>query len=525
MNTGVKRKLSVASAVVAAFACGVFFVASAGNLVGLPQLGGADAHADPAGIATARDLESAFMDVAARVNPAVVQIHSARLMAEGGPGMQGNPFQGTPFEGFFNGPGGQGGQGMPQMPEQEGLGSGAFIRADGYIVTNNHVIDGADELTVRTFDGRTLPATVVGADPFSDLAVLKVEGDRFPTISFSGSGAVRVGQWVMAFGSPLSEDLSNTVTSGIVSAVGRRQGGGIQDYIQTDAAINPGNSGGPLVNLDGDIVGINSAIATRTGGFMGIGFAIPVDVVRNTVEQLIENGSVERGLLGIQFSAISPALARALSVPLSSVQVAEMSEDADGRRPAADAGLQVGDVITAVDGHQLSDNRELVSLISNKRPGDTVEITYNRDGDNRTARVRLGRRPTADVADATPDGGAPEGDDAAPQAEPERMTMEGLGITLQDVTPTNARQFGLGKPDEVEGVLIVDVDRQSEAFRDAGIQAGDVIEEVDRQPVGSRSDFERAYGGVDGGDTFLVRVRRTRGTQSSTFLTALTKPS
>jgi len=533
MNTGVKRKLSIATVVVAAFACGVFFVASAGNLIGLPQLGGADAHADPtAPFAAANDLEAAFTDVAERINPAVVQIQSARLVAAADGSGDGqamppgaNPFEGTPFEEFFRGPGGQGGQGqgMPQMPyEQDGLGSGAFIRADGYIVTNNHVVDGADELTVRLFDGRQLPATVVGTDPFSDLAVLKVEGTGFPTLDFGEAGGLRVGQWVMAFGSPLSLDLSNTVTSGIISAIGRRQGGGIQNYIQTDAAINPGNSGGPLVNLRGEMVGINSAIATRTGGFMGIGFAIPVDIVRNTVEQLIDNGTVERGYLGIQFGAVSPALARAMGVPPGAAQIGSMAEDATGARPAADAGLQEGDVIVSVDGHDLSEYRELVSLISNKRPGDTVEIGYVRDGDRQTATVRLGRRPGEAVAAA--DGAAPQ---AAPEEapEPERMTMEGLGLTLQDVTPATARQFGLGKPDDIVGVLIVDVARQSEAWRDANLRPGLVIEELDRQPVRSRADFERAYAAVAPGATFLVRVRSIRGDQSSSFLTALTKPS
>jgi serine protease Do len=532
MTTGAKRALTrtlpLALLLVAAFVGGVFFVASAGNLVGLPSLTGRAAEAGPeAGRAVALDLEDAFMDVAERVNPAVVQIRSTRLMAENVPlgdgGQdQANPFEGTPFEEFFGGPGGRG---MPQMPpgmpfEQDGLGSGAFIRADGYIVTNNHVIEGADELLVRTFDGRQLPATVVGADPFSDLAVLKVEGDDFPALDFGAAGGLRVGQWVMAFGSPLSADLSNTVTSGIVSGLGRRQGGGISDYIQTDAAINPGNSGGPLVNLEGEIVGINSAIATRTGGFQGIGFAVPVSIVRNTVAQLIESGRVERGYLGIQFTAVSPSLARALDVPLGAAQIAEIAEDAEGRSPAADAGLRPGDVIVAVDGQELSDDRQLVSLISNKRPGDPVEVVYNRDGDRRTATIRLGRRPGAETADATPE---PSGDrDDAPA---ERMTMEGLGITLQDVTPAVAREYGLGKDADVEGVLIVDVERQSEAWREANLRPGFLVLEVNRQPVRSRAEFERAYRAVDAGDTFLMRVRPAQNAAAAAFLTALTKPS
>jgi serine protease Do len=519
MNTGDprprRRTFPIALALAAAFASGVFFVATAGPGLGLTSLVGAEAAADPP--AAARDLEDAFIQVAERVNPAVVQIRATRLLSnDDGEGGRENPFQGTPFEDFFRGPGGRG---MPDMPfEMPGLGSGAFIRADGYIVTNNHVVAQADELIVRTFDGRQLPATVVGTDPFSDLAVLRVEGDGFPALEFAEEDQLRVGQWVMAFGSPLSEDLSNTVTSGIVSGLGRRQGGGISDYIQTDAAINPGNSGGPLVNLNGQIVGINSAIATRTGGFQGIGFAIPVSTARNTIAQLIDNGTVERGYLGIQFTAVSPSLARALGVQPGAAQVAEMAEDANGRRPAADAGLRAGDVIVSVDGQPLTDSRQLVSMISNKRPGDTVEIEYNRDGDTREATIRLGRRPGDETADATP---APRGD--RDEAAPERMSMEGLGITLQDVTPAVAREFGAAKVDDVAGVLIVDVERQSEAWRDANLRPGYLIEEVDRRPVRSRAEFETAYGGVEAGETFLLRVRPV-GSDGASFLTALTKP-
>jgi len=528
MNTGDtrprRRTLPLALALAAAFACGVFFVATAGPGLGLPGLAGAPASAAADAPSVARDLEAAFMDIAERVNPAVVQIRATRLISENRRGGDGdaNPFRGTPFEEFFGRPGGPGGRGVPGMPdmpfEMPGLGSGAFIRADGYIVTNNHVVAEADELIVRTFDGRQLPATVVGTDPFSDLAVLKVDGDDFPALAFAEEAELRVGQWVMAFGSPLSEDLSNTVTSGIVSGLGRRQGGGISDYIQTDAAINPGNSGGPLVNLEGEIVGINSAIATRTGGFQGIGFAIPVSTARNTIAQLMDSGRVERGYLGIQFTAVSPSLARALGVPPGAAQVAEMAEDAEGRRPAADAGLRAGDVIVSVDGQALSDSRQLVSLISNKRPGDAVEIVYNRDGNRREATIRLGRRPGDATADAAPQPRGPRD-----EAEPERMSLLGLGITLQDMTPAVAREFG-AKADEVVGVLIVDVERQSEAWRDANLRPGFLIEEVDRQAVGSRADFERAYRAVDPGETFLLRVRPIGQDGTASFLTALTKP-
>ena len=507
------RNLSAALLVVAAFLGGIFFVTSAANLTGLPALlRGADAQQGAASaaqaVATAEELGQAFSSVAERVNPAVVQVRSTRLAPRGG--AQADPFGGqNPFGDPFGGPGG----------EQEGLGSGAFIQADGYLVTNNHVVEGADELSVRLFDGRVLPATVVGTDPFSDIAVLKVEGDDFPSLTFAPSSELRVGQWVLAFGSPLSEDLSNTVTNGIVSSLGRFQGGSnsISNYIQTDAAVNPGNSGGPLVNLRGEIVGINSAIATRSGGFQGISFAVPSDIVRNTTEQLVSSGTVTRGYLGISFGAVSPSLARALDVPPGAALIASFAEDGTGREPASEAGLRVDDVITAVDGTTLSDSRQLVSLVSNKRPGDEVRLTYNRDGDERTATVRLGTRPSDEqMAEAT--GTAPRrGRPAAPEAEP--ASESALGLTVQDLTPAVARRLGV--EGDVEGIAVTDVERSSEAFRDAQIRAGVVITEVNRRPVRTVAELQRAIAAVRTGDTFLVRVLDPRGGGSR--LTALTK--
>ena len=509
MSTGTQKKLSIALLVVTAFLAGVFFVTSAANLLGDGAPTGRDAQASD--LASAVELSEAFEAVAETVNPAVVQIRSTRLITQG---QRRDPFQGTPFEDFFRSPA-PGGPGGPDQPfEQNGLGSGAFIRSDGYVVTNNHVIEQADELEVALFDGRTLRAEVVGADPFSDIAVLKVEGDGFPSLGFGQSADLRVGQWVLAFGSPLDAELSNTVTAGIVSALGRRQGPGIANYIQTDAAVNPGNSGGPLVNLAGEVVGINSAIATRTGGFQGISFAIPVDIVRNTVDQIVESGTVERGYLGIGLGAVSPSLARALGVPLGAAQVGTINEDADGRRPAAEAGLQEGDVIVSVDGRELSDYRELISIISNKRPGEEVNVVYNRDGDTRTATITLGRRP----ADAMAQGAAP-GERREGPSDAEPTSMDDLGLTLQNVTPTAAQQYRLAEG--AEGALVTDVERSSEAYRDADIRPGDIITEVDRRAVDSVAAFEQAYREVRAGDTFLVRVQRG----PNTILTALTKPS
>ena len=500
----VKRATSIALLIAAAVLGGIVFVTAAANLTGLAGLfGQADAQraTHEEAVATAEDLGQAFSSVAERVNPAVVQVRATQLATR-----QRDPFSmfGSPFGG---GP-------------QSGLGSGAFVSADGYVVTNNHVVEDADELSVVLFDGRELDAEVVGTDPFSDLAVLRVEGDDFPSIGFGDSDALRVGQWVLAFGSPLSQDLSNTVTSGIISSLGRfsaapdpRGRATIANYIQTDAAVNPGNSGGPLVNLRGEIVGINSAIATRTGTYNGISFAIPSSIVRSTVEQIIDTGVVERGYLGISFREAPATLRRRSGVGPGAALVAGISEDAEGRTPASDAGLRVDDLITGIDGVTLTDNRQIVSLISNKRPGDTVEITYNRDGDERTTRVTLGRRPGDEAISQNNSGGR-----SNRQREPARAPAraEVLGMTLQTVTPQIARQLG----GNVQGVAVVDVERSSEAFRDAGIVPNMVITEVERQPVASVAEFEAAVADVKRGDTFLVRVQAGPG---ASFLTALTK--
>ncbi|MEL7363922.1 MAG: trypsin-like peptidase domain-containing protein, partial [Bacteroidota bacterium] len=298
MSTRTRRTASLFALVLAAFVCGVFFVSAGGDVLNAVTSSEAEAQVAPpttAAIEAANSLGDAFQTVAEAINPAVVQIASERVADRSS---MGNPFEGTPFERMFPGQGGD----APRV--QSGLGSGVFIRADGHLITNNHVIEGADELTVRLFDGSEYEAEVVGADPFSDLAVLKIDPDEsVPFVGYGDRKDIKVGQWVLAFGSPLSENLSNTVTAGIVSALGRTgqldPRMGLTDFIQTDAAINPGNSGGALINLGGELVGINTAIATRTGGFQGIGFAIPVDVVENTVEQIIESGEVERGFLGI----------------------------------------------------------------------------------------------------------------------------------------------------------------------------------------------------------------------------------
>jgi len=451
-------------------------------------------------------LEDAFTNVADRVNPSVVQIR-AEVVREA-PQMSQNPF----FEFFQPQRPGQG-QDNPREFRSSGLGSGVVVRPDGYIVTNNHVIDGAAELEVRMDDGTFYDAEVIGTDPGSDLAVIKVDVDNLPYASFGEFDDIRVGQWVMAFGSPLSQDLGNTATAGIVSAIGRTgqqisQLNVFSAFIQTDASINPGNSGGPLVNLRGEIIGINSAILSRSGGSQGIGFAIPVDVVENVATQLIDNGTVARGYLGVQFGPVSESLARALDVPRGAAGIEVITPDS----PAERAGLREGDIIVAVDGTTLQDSNQLRTTIANQAPGDRVNLEVEREGRRLDLDVTLGDRGDLDEQMGSP----------APRVEREPDNMEALGLELRDLTENDLQSLNL--EEDVEGVLVAQVEQSSIAYREGNLRRGDIIVEADRQEVASMRAFKDVFGDLEPGETFIVKVRRMRGETMTSFLTALTKP-
>jgi serine protease Do len=458
----------------------------------------------------AASLEDAFAEVAEIVNPSVVQVRTERVYQSQARTM--NPFEGTPFEHFFAPFGGpQDRDRRSPFREREyrasGLGSGVILRENGYILTNNHVIRDADEVQVQLYDGRTFDAEIVGQDAFSDIAVLKIDAEDLPHIEMGDSANLRVGQWVMAFGSPLSEELINTVTAGILSAVGRYNsvGEGVQEFIQTDAAINPGNSGGPLVDLDGRLIGINTFIYSRTGGYQGIGFAIPGNTVKRVAEELIDEGSVSRARLGVLFGPASKSLIEALELPRGAAQVGEVVEGS----PAEEAGVEPGDVITAVDDKQLDNYLELSTLISGKKPGTKVRLAVNRNGEQEQLTVKLG---TAD---------ADEGGRAAGSKDSGRSRIEDeLGFTYADINPMLARRFSLDP--EMKGVVITDVDPSSDAYRDANLRPGQVVVELDSDPVEDVGDFEKAYGDVRPGQTFLVRLVQPEGT--SAMITALTKP-
>jgi len=505
------RTLSIIALVVIAFLAGVFFTTAGANLLGLsnrattPTLAREENGGTRIEGAAVNSLEEAFVAVAERVNPTVVQIRSERVIRR--QPFRWNPFEGTPFEEFFN-------FRMPNMPEEfrsQGLGSGVIIRADGYIVTNNHVVEGADELQVVLHDGTTYDAEVVGTDPQSDLAVLKIEAKNLPYISMGDASSLRVGQWVLAFGSPLSPQLSNTVTAGIISALNRyySEGPAVQNFIQTDAAINPGNSGGPLVNLRGELIGINTAIYSRTGGYQGIGFAIPVDIVQYVVPQLIQTGHVERARLGVQYTAAAPSVIKALNLPRGAAQVVTVEKGSAAEK----AGIKPGDLIVAIDGQQLTNHLELSKIISTHRPGDEVKLTINRDGETRTITVKLGVAPTEGATASRQRARSGRGE--------ESNLMEELGFSIANITPELARRFNLADTD-VAGVLITDVDPNSAAYREANLRGGLIITEVDRKPVRSVEEFKKVYSAVKPGATFLLRLYDPQS--DGTLITALQKP-
>ncbi len=512
-------KLSLAVVVGGAFIAGILFATAGANLFGAGDAVGTPGQAanldgstevEQSVGSTPRDFETAFTDVAESVNPAVVQIRAAKVVERRMP----NPFEGTPFERFFGQPG-------PSQPDvQEGLGSGVIVRSDGHIITNNHVVEGAEQLSVQTLDGSQYDAEVIGTDSYSDLAVLNIDASGLTAASFGNSEELAVGQWVLAIGSPLSPQLNNSVTAGIVSALGRlqtapqrsrasSQSGGVHNFIQTDAAINPGNSGGPLVNLQGQLVGINTAIASRSGGNQGVGFAIPANTVERVATQIIEEGEVRRAFLGIRYGPASQTLIQNEDLAPGSAVVSQVQSGT----PAAEAGLEAGDIITAIDGTPLENHLQLGNKIASMRPGDEVSLRVNRDGEQRTFTVTLGSRDGMETASTDQSGD----DDQAP-ASPEDIREE-LGLELRDVTPEIARRLGF---DQAQGVLIADVDPSNPMIRDSGLQPRQVVFKMDGEKISDMDTFMEVYRSIEPGDDFRVGVRNPDG---YVFVTSLRRPS
>ncbi len=424
----------------------------------------------PAGTAEARGAPESFADLAEQISPAVVNITTSSVVSTP---LQGRPNLPPGFEDFFRNLPGQGGEGEEQGPQRsEALGSGFVISEDGYIVTNNHVIEGADEISIEFFSGKKLDAKLVGTDPKTDIALLKVESDQpLPYVPFGDSDLMRVGDWVVAMGNPLGQGFS--VSAGIVSARNRELSGTYDDYIQTDAAINRGNSGGPLFNMDGQVIGVNTAILSPNGGSIGIGFSMASNVVTKVVDQLRQYGETRRGWLGVRIQDVTPDLAEAMGI--KEAKGALITDVPEG--PAKDGGMKQGDVILNFDGADVADTRELVRRVADAPIGQAVKVVVLREGKTETLQITLGRREEAEST-PTPVAGTPPA---------EATSGELLGMTLEPLTAETAQQLGLS-PD-AQGLVITKVDVASEAYA-KGLRDGLVITEAGQQKVVRLKDLQ-----------------------------------
>ena len=425
------------------------------------------------GPAGAAEAPASFADLAAKVTPAVVNISSKHHLAQAGDDNGHTPFvvpKGSPFEDFFKH------FNERQRPnngaESMALGSGFIIDPAGYVVTNNHVVDDATEVSVTLTTGKSYPAKVVGTDKKTDLALLKIDAPTpLPAVSFGDSDAVRIGDWVMAVGNPFG--LGGTVTSGIVSARGRDLNSGpFDDFLQIDASINQGNSGGPTFAMNGEVIGINTAIFSPNGGSVGIGFAIPSNLAKPIIATLREKGTIERGWLGVQIQGVTPDIASALGLdkPEGAIVSAVVPDS-----PAAKAGLQRGDVILAFDGKPVDRLHDLPRLVAAAAIGGKADVTLWRDHAKQTVTVQVAK--LTDEAVAANDTG--NGNDNSPSA-PESDTVATLGLSLASLTPDLRQQFGI--PDTVDGVVVTSVADNGPAAK-RGLQPGDVIEQVGSDPV------------------------------------------
>ena len=431
--------------------------------------------------ASTQVMPSSFAELAENLSPTVVNVKVAKIEKTH---FQGHPVPdghfGDFFERFF--------KDMPRMPENRrthGAGSGVIISTDGYILTNNHVVDGAKEVTVTFSNKKEYEAEVIGVDPKTDLAVLKVAAERpLPAAALGNSESLRVGDWVVAIGNPFG--LNHTVTSGIVSAKGRVIGAGpYDDFIQTDASINPGNSGGPLFNMKGEVVGINTAIIPQG---QGIGFAIPVNTAKPLIPQLVSDGVVTRGYLGVNIQSVTPELAKALGVDESA---GALVADVTPGSPAEKGGIRRGDIIVAYEGKDVKDHHNLPAMVAATPVGEKAAVTVLRDGQERKLTVKVGKLPAETVRRENPD-----------------VPAKGRwGLQLHDLTPEIGQQLRL---DTDQGVVVVGVEPGSPAY-EAGIRRGDVIVEVNRQPVNSVDEIKESIRTSKDKNNLLLLVQRSGG--------------
>lgn len=435
-------------------------------------------------------LPESFADLAEQVSPAVVNITTSTTVAGVEQGPRPVVPEGSPLEDFFRDFMDRQQQG--QRPRRSSaLGSGFVISEDGFIVTNNHVIDKADEIEIEFFSGERLDATVIGTDPKTDIALLKVESDEpLPFVPFGDSDVARVGDWVVAVGNPLGQGFS--VSAGIISARERALSGTYDDFIQTDAAINRGNSGGPLFNIEGEVIGVNTAILSPSGGSIGIGFSMSSKVVTRVVDQLKEFGETRRGWLGVRIQDVTEDVAEALG--LEKVAGALVTDVPEG--PSKEAGIEAGDVIMSFDGKEVADTRELVRIVGNTTVGKAVRVIVVRDGSSETLKVTLGRREDAEST-AVPA--------AVQKSDPEEAEI--LGMSLAVLNEELRTQLGLDT--DATGLVVSDVAEDSDAF-EKGLRAGDLIVEAGQKKVESLADFESRLEEAKeaGRKSFLMLVRR-----------------
>jgi serine protease Do len=460
-----------------------------------PALASSTQGLDGSDINNLEQLNKAYERIAQAVTPGIVNIKTTAVVK-----VSQSPFMMDPFFRQFFGDQTPG-FGIPRNQVEHALGSGIIVSPDGYILTNNHVIAKASDIEVLLSDKRTFKGKVVGADPQTDIAVVKIDGGGLPTVPIGDSSALQVGDTVMAFGNPFG--LNFTVTRGTVSALGRSQlgiegrnsGGGFENFIQTDAAINPGNSGGALVNVRGQVIGVNTAILSGNSGpggegsFMGVGFAIPSNMAKHVMEDLVKTGKVSRGYLGATVGVVTQDLAQEFKIPDTA---GAMVEDVAPGGPAEKAGLKAGDVVRKFNGHSVDDQTSLTGMVAESSPGSTATLDIIRNGEPMTVKVTLAERP-ANLAVVAGSSRAPE---------------EGAlrGVQVQNLTPEVRQELDL--PGGVQGVVVTQVDRNAPAAQ--YLTQGDVIESVNRQPVGNTTEFNKLASEAKG-RTLLRVVRQGQG--------------
>src|SRR5215471_9815899 len=387
---------------------------------------------------------------------------------------------------------------IPRERREHSLGSGVIVNSNGYVLTNSHVVMGATNVKVALSDRREMPGKIIGVDPGTDIAVVKIDTDHLSVLPFGDSSKVEVGDIALALGNPFG--LGRTVTMGIVSATGRG-GLGIEDYedfIQTDAAINPGNSGGPLINIRGELIGVNTAILSPSGGSLGIGFAVPSNMVRAVMDQIVKTGKVTRGYIGVSVQDITPELAAAMKIPETR---GALIGDLDPKGPAAQNGLQSGDVIVEADGKTIEDSRMLRLIVGSKAPGTQLSLGVLRNGQPRNVTVKLDELPVKETASTeTPTrqkGSAPE------------TIQSRIGVAAVELTPEIAQHLKVSN--DVKGVVVADVEEGSPAA-EAGLQLGDVVQEVNHKPVHTVADFYSQLTAARGSNPILLLLNRDRHT-------------